>query len=1055
MQYYHDCVAAQLDWSRAINVVEQKDTTILGLTLAEQLALGQDAQLSLDSQAAQQLAKRTAAHGADALIEMGALFLVGFPSRETSSRLSHPTRNSDQFAPNADDETEDPAGRRVCAPLLTTPVSIQFDAGQGAVVVKAQERELSINYGLIGELLGGELAEGMSERLQGLAEIVPDFPIDDDEFHRFWRGFRALATDLPLDRRLPDRRGTRGRSKSESPDESHDDEALTLCDFYLPKIAKENALRLLPAAALVLSRRKGPAQTVLTELETAANSDLTATSLPFVFPPAQIPSAGVADAATTDEEATTYETVDPTGEDKDVRPRAGGAPADESIESLPLPRALTATQADVIRSARTAPLTVVTGPPGTGKSYTITALVLDALQSGQTVLVASQMDKAVSVVVDSVEQLVGELAVAQSGGRAVQRELANKLKRLTGPKSTPVQTAGFEQAQHSIRQTQDTLDRLHNRFDETVADESRWSELWRDSQRLEPICPLPVLELTPQVFRRVQRSAAKAKRNSAGNWFWRWWGSRHLHKCRQWLGLPEAWHVNFDELDELIEVQRLRHDRLQLERRLRSEFPANQLWTEVQNLYQQRNEAALRAVRLARRRHLDDVLSDESRRKQLRQLATLLRRRRHDLKRELREGLDPQVLLWGFPVWAATNRSLGEVLPPVAVLFDLVVIDEASQCDPATAAAALMRGKRAVVVGDPAQLRHVSFLSKAREQAAVARVQLPAPMHQRYHYRRSLFDIAADAVPQDNFFMLREHFRSHPQIIDFSNREFYRGELQIMTARPSRQPQQAVEVLEVAGRRRPDSSVNETEIDVVLQRLRHHMDQTGEHSAPQSLGVLSPFRDHVDRLFEEVMSQFTAEEIARHELVVGTAHSLQGDEKDVVLLSTSIDPQSHPASLRFLQTPNLLNVALTRARERLEIITSVETADLEPGLLRRFMEHASQPWKPAQTSGSISKSAAPCFAELHQRLAEQGYILWPQFTASGESVDLVVAKNQRQIAVLIDEAGSSRGDQPTPPLALHYRLARAGWTVIRLPHRMWVRDWHACVVELERQLADG
>ena len=75
----------------------------------------------------------------------------------------------------------------------------------------------------------------------------------------------------------------------------------------------------------------------------------------------------------------------------------------------------------------------MTGPPGTGKSYTITAIVLDALLSGQTVLVASQMDKAVEVVADMVERLAGSFAMARSGGRTAQRELASVIAQLTGP----------------------------------------------------------------------------------------------------------------------------------------------------------------------------------------------------------------------------------------------------------------------------------------------------------------------------------------------------------------------------------------------------------------------------------------------------------------------------------------------------------------------------------------------------------------------------------------------------------------------------------------------
>ena len=73
---------------------------------------------------------------------------------------------------------------------------------------------------------------------------------------------------------------------------------------------------------------------------------------------------------------------------------------------------------------------ILWGPPGTGKSYTITAIVLDALLRGQTVLVASQMDKAVEVVARQVEKIAGPYALARSGGRSAQRELADKIQDL-------------------------------------------------------------------------------------------------------------------------------------------------------------------------------------------------------------------------------------------------------------------------------------------------------------------------------------------------------------------------------------------------------------------------------------------------------------------------------------------------------------------------------------------------------------------------------------------------------------------------------------------------
>ena len=181
--------------------------------------------------------------------------------------------------------------------------------------------------------------------------------------------------------------------------------------------------------------------------------------------------------------------------------------------------------------------------------------------------------------------------------------------------------------------------------------------------------------------------------------------------------------------------------------------------------------------------------------------------------------------------------------------------------------------KRAVVVGDPNQLRHVCFLSRAREQAAFIRNEFTSQMQERFRYRRSLFDVAADAVDQRHFFFLDEHFRSHPQIIEFSNQRFYDSSLHLMTSRPSHQQQSAIQINMVAGRREVGSSVNPAEVDAVIEAVESITDST---ESRESIGIVSPFRDHADAIKERLLRRFSAETFAKHSIVVGTAHSFSG-----------------------------------------------------------------------------------------------------------------------------------------------------------------------------------
>lgn len=1008
VRYYRDCLAVQMQWARAVNVLEQKDVFLVPLSSDEQDQLGSESSLALWRPEAIELAKRFAAAGADRSLTLGALFLVG----------CRPA-------------TADRAERRFCAPLLEVSLTLRRELSDGLVRIEPEEEEFSINYSLIGELLTGQ-EEDLQDQLAELAELAPDFPIDETEFDSFWNGFRMIASELPISestpppakarahRQPPARPQTRGEAgaapdpRSGQPDDA-ESRRLNIVDFYVPQVPRDGHFHLLPATAVLLGRRAGQPLSALRELDQMASLPLHETAFGCLFDP----------------------------------PTASPPAADAALEvvlddALPVP--LTRVQEATVRSARTAPLTVVTGPPGTGKSYTITAMVLDALLRGESVLIASQMDKAVQVVADQVERIAGRFSIVRSGGRAAQRRLARQISQLTGPRSklTVPSSAEQRQTRQQFKRLNERLVQLEQRYARVMKLEQDWSESWRSCERLQPICSLPVHDIPGRSLRKSERLVGRARRALQGRpgWLRRKWGEWCMTRALRRLQVPDDWDASVDELEELLHVQQQRRTVEDAELKLRTPFPANLVWQEYCEVQQRVSAAALQLLANARQQRLGRLLSNRDHRAQLRHLATLLRRRRHDLKRELRKKIDPGVMLSAFPAWASTLRTLGEILPVTPAMFDLVIIDEASQCDPAFASVALLRGKRAVVVGDPHQLRHVCFLSRAREQAAFASCDLNPEMQHRYRYRRSLFDIAADAVEQQHFFLLDQHFRSHPHIIEFSNRRFYDGQLRIMTQRPSLDPQSAIEVIWANGRRKPDSSVNLQEVSVVADVIADVVRRTVHQEAVPSIGVVSPFREHVDAVREQILESFPDVILERYQMVVGTAHALQGDEKDIVLLTTSIDPDSHPASLRFLESPNLFNVAITRPRKKLVLVTSVGIDDLPAGLLRDYLHHATGSW---QTDTQDWEQGDALFEqELLEKLRQQPVTCWPGFRSAGVRINIVAAMKDRYVAVLCDGDRATTQDAPDA-LTTHRILERAGWPVVRIPHRSWHADWYACV----------
>jgi hypothetical protein len=266
-----------------------------------------------------------------------------------------------------------------------------------------------------------------------------------------------------------------------------------------------------------------------------------------------------------------------------------------------------------------------------------------------------------------------------------------------------------------------------------------------------------------------------------------------------------------------------------------------------------------------------------------------------------------------------------------------------------------------------------------------------------------------------------------------------------MTARPVRVPSAAIQVRQIGGRREERSSVNRKEVAAVLDIVKSITQDASAGETP-SIGIVSPFRDQADAVLERLIDTLSASALQRHAIVVGTAHALQGDEKDIVILSTSIDSDSHPASLRFLENPHLFNVAITRARRQLIVLTSVSADDLPAGLLREFLAYAITPWSPHV---ALDESGSEFERQIVERLREREVELWPGFLAAGQRINVVADGTHGQVAVLCDGVVGGP-EQPTDTLLAQRRLARAGWRVRRIPERTWRSDWHVCCERIVR-----
>ncbi len=257
-----------------------------------------------------------------------------------------------------------------------------------------------------------------------------------------------------------------------------------------------------------------------------------------------------------------------------------------------------------------------------------------------------------------------------------------------------------------------------------------------------------------------------------------------------------------------------------------------------------------------------------------------------------------KLLLRVFPIVMTTNQSAYRLgLPEPS--FDLTIIDEAGQCSIGHALFPIIRGKRLLLVGDQNQLRPVITLSSESNTVLMKKHHIP----KTYDYVNSSIIKTMQAMDSiSKFVLLRYHYRCHKDIIEFSNRKYYHSQLIV----PDRKgfDGQAVFYLDIDQKNIPRSNERNTslaEVDAIIADIKSRNDE--------SIGIITPFRNQAEIIKERVLQ----EGLSRVD--VGTVHTFQGDEKEIIYFSSAVTPHSSPKTFDWIKNnEELFNVAITRAK---------------------------------------------------------------------------------------------------------------------------------------------
>jgi very-short-patch-repair endonuclease len=430
-----------------------------------------------------------------------------------------------------------------------------------------------------------------------------------------------------------------------------------------------------------------------------------------------------------------------------------------------------------------------------------------------------------------------------------------------------------------------------------------------------------------------------------------------------------------------------------------------------------------------------------------------LRRGHLPLRRLLDQAGD--VLFAVKPCWAMSPLMVSQVLP-AARLFDVVIFDEASQIVPADAIPSVIRAHQVVVAGDDHQLPPTSFFRQfsdgadagAEDEDDEDTVSFEAGFESVLDALRPLLPTAA----------LSWHYRSRDErLVAFSNERIYGGAL---TTFPGVLRDDCLQHVVVAQDKTPgqDASVSAEVTKVVELILEHARTRPDE-----SLGVIALGSKHAERI-DLALREALAAADARTEaffaddvpepFFVKNLERVQGDERDAIILS--IGYGKYPdGRMRYQWGPLLrdggerrLNVAATRAKHRLTVVSSFSSHDVDPGrltkagarLLAEYLEYAGAGGTPMAAAGA---EAADAFeASVRERLAQYGIIVVPQYGVGGYRVDFAAAHpdDPSRMILAVEADGASYRDSGSVRDRDRLRkehLERLGWNV----HRLWSTNW--------------
>ena len=1011
-QYLHDCVREEVKSSTFRNLKGDKDNKWIFLKGEEQLFSTGAEFIPLEGSNPKltELMIQSDLGQKDKYLIYGYLFLVGKSSK---------SKRQNEFL----------------TPLLYMPCKLERNGVN--INCFPLDEVLSLNTGALAALMRkNDDEDEVDLLLEGILDVVPDLPITQEKLDIFLTTLKSLVPEIEIATNVDDYKEDDNVSKSK--------------DFYKEKIDGENVediieeeeteqakqkvklekIAVTPQSAIILTKRPSVTAGVLHELTQIAEK----------------PSGIYRETALSIINEEYSQSKEKSVPMKDMN---------KITDFYPItPLSLSDSQLQVVKNIDNSKFVAVQGPPGTGKSQTIVNLVAHLVANGKTVLVASRMDKAVDVVAERLNDLGASHMALRAGSFNYQRQLSEELNNLLAQNNSDLDDDIEDILLVDTKDMKDHLDMLknmENKSETIIKLEKNWHDKLEEVEEQEKILGKKEyikktlkkgeIDMVAGIIKVLEHNMEKAGFISKIANF------TSLGQLKKILNLKD-FDVNYETIGKLkqeLEFANMEWSLRKIEADIQKTGNLHMLAEQIRTMKRKQKSLATNILKNKRREALKELLRDENKRRRLKVHAKSLVANRKRLQTNILEEEDFRPLLEAFPCWCVTTYAVSDSLPLKPGMFDVAIIDEASQCDIASCFPILFRAKRAVIVGDDKQLPHLSFLEKAKEQSFLSQYGIPDKYQLMWRFRtNSMFDLA-DYYSM-NSVMLDEHFRSLPPIINFSNHEFYNDRIRVM--RKDKPDENVLELVEVVdGKVDFDATRNLPEIEALVKRLHEIIieDERKNPDNPVTVGIISPFRAQVEQLKVSVSKVLSDYMIKKHQIEIGTAHTFQGDERDIMMISWAVADNSYTQSLMFMQKANLFNVAITRGRNKVINFVSRNPRELPDGHFRNYVSYMQnyQDKKQAVLSGEIDENIYKnsLEREVADKIRELDHRVVAGAEIAGLSADLLVDdKFVIEIDCVDDKTKSHISNMKKQAI-----IERSGFKVKRITFREWQYSPKACL----------